>query len=159
MRRSATQPRRSGCPIGIALDVLGDPWTLLIVRDLMFKGGKTFQDFSSAGEGIASNILSDRLARLELHGILTKDRDEADARRFIYRLTTKGIDLAPVLVDLVVWAAQYARTDAPAEEVRAMRMDREGYLEKVRRAWLESQPKRRSRPKAKGKAAGSPRRG
>lgn len=118
------------------------------MRDLMFKGRTTFLEFADAGEGIATNILSDRLARLEAHGIVTKDRDAIDARRFIYRLTAKGIDLAPVLVDLVVWSAQYARTDAPPDVVRAMRVDREGFLEGVRRTWRDSQPKPRPKPKA-----------
>lgn len=127
---------RSGCPIGIALDLIGDPWTLLIVRDLMFKGGKNFNDFLGAGEGIASSVLTDRLARLEAHGVVDRARDPADARRFIYRLTAKGIDLAPVLVELVLWAAAHEKTDAPPQVLRAMRSDRTGFVAQVRRAWL-----------------------
>lgn len=143
MRRNQANQPRSGCPIGIALDLIGDPWTLLIVRDLMFKGAETFNDFLQAGEGIATNVLTDRLVRLESNGIVSKDRDRADARRFIYRLTAKGIDLAPVLVDLVLWSAAYARTEAPPEVVRAMRVDREGFLAQVRAGWKATQPRRR----------------
>lgn len=150
MRRNQAQQPRSGCPIGIALDLVGDPWTLLIVRDLMFKGAKTFNDCLEAGEGIATNILTDRLARLEANGIVSKERDATDARRFIYRLTGKGIDLAPVLVDLVIWSATYANTDAPPDVVRAMRTDRDGFLTQVRDAWKACQPKRRSQKKASG---------
>lgn len=138
MRRRQAQQPRSGCPIGIALDLVGDPWTLLVVRDLMFKGAKTFQDFVEAGEGIATNVLSDRLARLEAGGVVSKARDASDARRYVYRLTAKGIDLAPVLVDLVLWSATYARTDAPPEVLRAMRKDREGFIAGVRQAWARS---------------------
>lgn len=138
MRRRQVQQPRSGCPIGIALDLVGDPWTLLVVRDLMFKGAKTFQDFVDAGEGIATNVLSDRLARLEASGIVSKARDPSDARRYVYRLTAKGIDLAPVLFELVLWSATYARTDAPPEVLRAMKKDREGFLAGVRQSWEPS---------------------
>lgn len=141
MRRSQAHQPRSGCPIGIALDLIGDPWTLLIVRDLMFKGGKTFNDFLEAGENIATNVLTDRLARLEANGIVGKERDTADARRFIYRLTEKGADLAPVLVELVLWAARYEKTDAPPDVLRAMRGDRDNFLKQVRASLHVAQPK------------------
>jgi DNA-binding HxlR family transcriptional regulator len=127
--------RRSGCPISTALEVLGDAWSLLIVRDLMFKGHRTFNEFLRAGEGIASNILSERLARLESAGILTKRRDPQDARRHLYRLTEKGIDLAPALVEIVLWSARYEDTDAPESVLHEMRFHRERFLAGVREAW------------------------
>jgi len=133
--RSAGTGRRSGCPISIALETLGDPWSLLIVRDLMFKGHRTFKAFLGAGEGIASNILADRLARLEAAGIVERHRDPEDARRVLYRLTAKGIDLAPALVELVLWSARYEETDAPPPVLRAMRSDRARFLRQVRQAW------------------------
>jgi DNA-binding HxlR family transcriptional regulator len=125
--------RRSGCPISIALEMFGDHWSLLIVRDLLFKGFRTFNEFRAAGEGIASNILSDRLARLEREGIVTKETSPEDARRFIYRLTAKGIDLAPVLVEIVLWVSKYADTDAPPEVVREMRSNREKFIINIRK--------------------------
>lgn len=115
--------------------MLGDPWTLLIVRDLIFKGGNTFGDFLTAGESIATNILADRLNRLEANGIVEKRRDPADARRLIYRLTKKGIDLAPVMVEIVLWAATHEKTDAPPDVIRAMRKDKAAFLEQVRARW------------------------
>ena len=142
MRRSRNQSHRSGCPIGITLDMLGDAWTLLVVRDLMFKGGKTFGDFLSADEGIATNIMTDRLCRLEANGIVDKRRDPADARRLIYRLTEMGIDLAPALVEMVLWATTYERTDAPPEIIRAMRNDKAEFLKQLRAAWQAAQPER-----------------
>lgn len=135
MPRISSHPPRSGCPISIALELFGDPWSLLIVRDLMFKGIDTFGGFQQAGEGIATNILSDRLERLEQTGILTKARDRADGRRFVYRLTEKGIALAPVLVELVLWSAEFEHTDAPAPTVALMRGQRARFLRQVRQQW------------------------
>lgn len=156
VRRSARQERRSGCPIGIALDLVGDPWTLLIVRDLMFKGRKTFKDFAAGGEGISTNVLTDRLLRLEETGIVDKDRDAEDGRRLVYRLTEKGIELAPVLVELVLWAAAYEDTDAPPEVLAAMRTDRQGFLSHVRTAWRCVRPgPGRGRDAAKASRLGS----
>jgi len=125
---AARRRQRSGCPISIALELLGDPWSLLIVRDLMFKDRRTYNDFLQGGEGIASNILADRLRKLEEAAIIEKRRDPNDARRYLYRLSPKGIDLAPVLVELVIWSARHARTDAPAAVVRSMRSDKAAFI-------------------------------
>lgn len=136
MPTSAVRRRhRSGCPISIALDLLGDAWSLLIVRDLMFKDRRTYNDFLTGGEGIASNVLADRLRKLEEANIIDKRRDPEDARRFLYRLSPKGVDLAPVLVELIIWSARHEQTDAPPEVVRSMRSDRENFLADVRRRW------------------------
>jgi DNA-binding HxlR family transcriptional regulator len=135
VRRSRKPSHRSGCPIGITLDMLGDPWTLLVVRDLMFKGGKAFGDFLSAEEGIATNVLADRLSRLESNGIVERKRDPADARRLIYRLTEKGIDLAPVMVEIVLWATRHEKTNAPPEIIRAMRKDKVAFAAQLRARW------------------------
>lgn len=135
MSKKSRRAPRSGCPISIALEIFGDSWSLLIVRDLMFKGLRTFNEFAAAGEGIATNVLSDRLTRLEATGILTKGPDPADARRIHYRLTEKGIDLAPALVELVLWAASYETTDAPEGTLHAMRSNRRAFLSAVRRRW------------------------
>ena len=120
--------RRSGCPISISLELFGDRWSLLVVRDLMFKGLRTFKEFAAAGEGIATNVLADRLERLEAAGIIRRDADPSDARRVLYRLSDKGFALAPVLVEMVIWAAKYEDTDAPPATVRAMRRDRAAFI-------------------------------
>lgn len=129
--------RRSGCPVSISLELLGDRWSLLIVRDLMVRGLRTFKEFHEAGEGIASNILADRLRRLGEVGIIEAEPAEGDARRIHYRLTERGIDLAPVLLDLLLWAARHETTSAPAALVERMEQDREGFLAEVRRRWKE----------------------
>ena len=82
--------RRSGCPVSIALEIVGDRWSLLILRDLMVRGSKTFKDFEDAGEGIATNVLADRLRRLEAAGLLLRESEVGDGRRKIYRLDGEG---------------------------------------------------------------------
>jgi len=133
--RCPAPKHRSGCPISIALEILGDAWSLLIVRDLMFKNKTTFNDFLEAGEGIATNILSDRLQRLESVGVIQKGRDSSDARRFVYRLTPKGMGLAPVIVELVIWSAGHHDTDAPPQVLKAMKSDRTTFIDQLRRQW------------------------
>jgi len=101
----------------------------------MFKGLRTFGEFAGAGEGVATNVLADRLARLEEAGIIVRRRDPADARRIVYRLTRKGIDLAPVLIEMIVWADRYEETDAPSDTVRAMRTKRAAVIADVEDQW------------------------
>lgn len=138
MARSKLSKRRSNCPLNVSLELFGDRWTLLIVRDLMLKGRTHFGELLDGGEGIASNILTDRLAKLEAHGIVRRRRDTADGRRLTYRLTQRGIDLAPVLLEMILWAAKHEATAAPPKEVKAMERDRAGYLAAIRKAWADS---------------------
>jgi len=99
--------RVTGCPIAYGLDTFGDRWSLLVIRDLMLNRRKTYQEFLHAGEGVATNILADRLKHLEAEGIIDKSRDPENRRSFIYSLTSKGHDLAPVLIEIVRWAGKY----------------------------------------------------
>ena len=135
MRNSTCPGHRSLCPINLSLEIFGDRWSLLIVRDLIFFGRTSFYDFMHAGERIASNILTDRLKTLEANGIVERRRDESDARRVRYALTEKGIDLAPVLIDMVHWAARHETTAAPPEIVEDMRLNRERFLADIRTRW------------------------
>ncbi|MGH9613914.1 MAG: winged helix-turn-helix transcriptional regulator, partial [Bryobacteraceae bacterium] len=84
--------RRSGCPVSISLEMFGDRWSLLIVRDLMVRGFRTFKEFQGSDEGIATNILADRLRKLSAAGIVSAEAEKTDGRRVNYRLTEKGID-------------------------------------------------------------------
>lgn len=126
---------RSGCPIGLALDIFGDSWSLLIIRDMMFRGKETFDDFEKAGEGIATNILADRLSRLEAAGILHRRRSQVDARRFVYRLTKKGIELAPVLTELILWSARHEKTDAPPALIAKMAANPRAFARSIAADW------------------------
>ena len=137
--RKKSGRRRSRCPLNATIEAFGDGWSLLIVRDLMFKGRTTFKDFLDAEEGISTNILADRLEKLEAIGIIARERFPGDARRIRYRLTKKGLDLAPVLVEMIVWGARHEDTDAPPAAIRRMTGDRERFLAEVRRAWGASQ--------------------
>jgi DNA-binding HxlR family transcriptional regulator len=137
---SSKQRRRSGCPVSISLEIFGDRWSLLIVRDLMVRGFRTFKQFEQSGEGIATNILADRLRKLESDGIITAEPDKEDRRRVSYHLTEKGIDLAPVLLELLIWGARHEETGAPCGLIEAMAKNREQILAEVRRRWQERDP-------------------
>ena len=132
--------RRSGCPVSVSLDTVGDRWSLLIIRDLMVRGYRTFKEFLDSGEGIATNILADRLQRLERAEILTAQVEESDARRVNYRLTEKGIDLAPVLLELLVWGARHEETEAPPAFMSEVEQNRAWFLAEVRRRWRDEDP-------------------
>ncbi len=133
----AIPKHRSGCPVSIALDMFGDRWSLLIVRDLMVRGYRTFGEFQRSGEGIATNILADRLHKLEAQAILTAEVDRTDGRKLNYRLTEKGIDLAPVLLELLIWGARHEESGIACSVILKMEKNREELLAEVRRRWRE----------------------
>ena len=135
MHRGNRQGRRSGCPLNVAVEVFGDHWSLLIIRDLMFKGAHSFNDLMDGGEGIATNILAQRLEHLATQGIVIKARMATDRRRYNYLLTEKGINLAPVLVEMVIWGARYEKTDAPAAEIQELKDRRDDSLARIRKQW------------------------
>jgi DNA-binding HxlR family transcriptional regulator len=103
----------------------------------MVRAYRTFKQFETSGEGIATNVLSNRLRRLERAGIIHAERDEKDRRRVNYQLTEKGIDLAPALLDLLIWGARHEQTGAPCEVIQKMADEREQVLREVRRRWQE----------------------
>ena len=140
MARKAVPRNRSGCPVNLSLEVFGDRWSLLIVRDLMVRGFRTFRDFLESGEGIATNILADRLRRLQRNGIVAAAVDETDRRRVNYRLTEKGIDLAPVMLELLIWGARHEKTAAPPAIVAEMAKTRRAVLTETRRRWRQGDP-------------------
>ncbi|PCJ86539.1 MAG: transcriptional regulator [Hyphomicrobiales bacterium] len=118
--RKHDQKRKSGCPIAFGLDTFGDRWSLLVIREIMLRGKKTYSDFLEADERIASNILVDRLKHLEAEGILVKTRDPDNRRSFLYSLSDKGRDLAPILIEIIKWSGKhderaFAMTDVLAE--------------------------------------------
>jgi DNA-binding HxlR family transcriptional regulator len=132
--------RRSGCPVSISLEIFGDRWSLLIIRDLMVRGYRTFKQFQESGEGIATNILADRLERLEKAALITVESDSTDGRRLNYRLTERGIDLAPVLLELLIWGARHENSGAPCALIGNMEDNRGQVLAEVRKRWRDRDP-------------------
>lgn len=125
----AKQIRRSDCPINFALEVFGDKWTFLIVRDLMFKGKHYYGEFLNSEERIATNILADRLLLLEEEGIVLKTDDPSHGSKYIYKLSRKGIDLLPVLTEVIMWSAKYDKDSAiDVEFVNRVKRDKAGLL-------------------------------
>jgi DNA-binding HxlR family transcriptional regulator len=138
--RISNVKHRSGCPVSAALDLVGDRWSLLLVRDMMVRGYRTFREFQGSGEGIATNILADRLQKLEAGGIVVRERAAEDGRSTHYRLTEKGIALAPVLLELLIWGAHHEKTDAPSAAIEHMEQNRATVLAEAYRRWEQRDP-------------------
>jgi len=105
MRFDGLKGRRSDCPVNFAVEALGDKWSLVILRDMIFWGKKTYGEFLKSDERIATNILADRLAYLEREGLISKSPDPNDKRKDIYRVTEKGLALAPMFIEMIAWSA------------------------------------------------------
>ena len=121
---------RSGCPLNASVEMLGDRWSLLIIRDMMLSGYRSFNQFLRSYERIATNVLADRLRRLEKYAIVASAPDPADGRKRIYSLTPKGLGLAPVLTEMVLWAAAFEDTgNQPL--VRRIRKNKQKFLDDV----------------------------
>lgn len=125
---------RSDCPVSYALDFLGDKWTFLIIRDLV-DGKKFYKDFLSSKEGIATNILSDRLKKLEANGIVEWKVYEKLKTKKEYFLTEKGKDLIPILLDIIVWSDKHQTgLDVRPNLIDKVKNDREGLITEIRSA-------------------------
>lgn len=134
MRKKKVE-HRSNCPISTALDVLGDKWSLLIVRDIAFKGLHTYGEFLNSDEKIATNILADRLALLEMSGIIKKQTHPDSKAKILYTLTSKGIDLIPSLVEIIAWSDRYYNIHPDAKAfAKSVRKDREGVIRQLKSA-------------------------
>ena len=132
---SRNPPRQgSNCPIGYALEIFGDRWTLLVLRDLMLAGRRHYRELVANPEGIATNVLADRLKRLEQRGLISKTRDARDARQFLYTPTEAAIALVPMLLEMVAWSSEVADVVVDANLVRSFREDRERCIRDVQNA-------------------------
>ena len=115
---------RSDCPIGYTLDIFGDKWTMLIIRDLLLYGKDSFSEFLCSDEKIATNILTDRLNMLLRDGFVTKHTAPTNKSKFLYRPTEKAIELIPVLMEITLWAEKYNPAGAPADIVEPLKKNR-----------------------------------
>ena len=126
---------RSDCPIGKTLDILGDKWSLLIVRDLVFKGKNTYGDFLNGGEGITTSVLADKLALLECGGIISKGIHPESKAKILYTLTPKGIDLIPVLAEVIEWSEKHHEVHPFATAfVKQLKKDKAGVIKMLRQS-------------------------
>ncbi len=121
MENASPSPHRSGCPINLGLELFGDRWSLLIVRDIMFAGKRHFREFLASAEGISSNILADRLVRLTEAGVLTRAGDPEHKLKAIYSLTEKGIELLPIIAEISRWSRKYEPVDPDLARTGAAR--------------------------------------
>jgi len=119
----------NGCPIRYGAAVFGDPWSLVILRDLIFKGARYYGDLLKNEEGISTNILASRLESLEQEGLVHRRQDPANKTRVIYSLTEKSIDLVPVLMEMIKWSAKWdGKTEVPPSILSEIQTDPEGYI-------------------------------
>jgi DNA-binding HxlR family transcriptional regulator len=133
--------RRSTCPISSTLDILGDKWTLLIIRDLMFKAKKTYGEFLQSEEKIATNILADRLLILEKNGIVEKRAFPGNKVKNLYRLTPKGIDLMPTLLEIILWGDKYFEIPERIHRLaRDIRKNKNGAVKEIRKRLAAKDP-------------------
>ena len=123
---------KSDCPINLSLEVIGDRWTLLIIRDMMFAGKRHFREFLQSEEGISSRTLADRLQALQDEGIVTRHDDPTHKLKAVYRLTSAGIDLLPILVNLGIWGNRYRPAD-PELGAIAEGLSADGAIEQMKR--------------------------
>ena len=107
---------RSHCPVNYGLEAFGDRWALLILRDIIFRGKRTYGEFLKSEEGFATNILATRLDHLVAVGILQRDIDEADGRKDIFSITEKGLDLIPLIFEMILWSSKYDK-DSEAKRI------------------------------------------
>lgn len=126
----SSSKKRSNCPISSSLDVWGDKWSLLIVRDLIFKKQSTYGDFLKSDEKIATNILASRLLMLEENGIISKQDHPDSKAKVLYKLTEKGINLLPLLIEINLWAEKYSEIPESQKLIlNEVKKDKVGFIE------------------------------
>ena len=129
----STTKKRSECPISSSLDIWGDKWSLLIVRDLMFSRQCTYGDFLKSEEKIATNILASRLQMLEDNGVISKQEHPESKAKVLYKLTQKGIDLLPMMIEINLWADKYFTLPPDRKEMlNELRKDKEEFIKQKR---------------------------
>lgn len=127
-----TSKKRSECPLSCSLDVFGDKWSLLIIRDLMFGNKRTYNDFLKSEEGIATNILASRLKGLEENGIIEKSAHPDSKAKILYKLTTKGIDLLPIIMEVYIWSDKYMTIPANIKAtIKEAKKDKDKFIKLV----------------------------
>jgi DNA-binding HxlR family transcriptional regulator len=128
---------RSHCPINFTLEHFGDKWSFLIIRDLMFKGKRHYNEFLEAGEKVSTSVLGDRLKKLEEMGIISKGEDVVKKSRIRYSLTQKGIDLLPILLEMIIWGGLNDElTESPIEFMDQAQNNKEDLIKEIRKGLI-----------------------
>ncbi len=124
---------RTHCPISFALDLIGDKWSLLILRDIIFKDKNKYKDFLNSGESISTNILADRLAQLERAGFINKKDDPTNGKQYLYKPTKMALDLIPVMLEMVRWSGKHdPKTAAPSEFLEELELGTKKMTKKIK---------------------------
>ena len=126
---------RSHCPVNYLLELLGDKWSLLIIRDMMLEGKKSYGEFLASDEKIATNVLASRLTSLERNGLISKKRDIENGTKYIYSLTDKSLSLAPLFLDIMIWSAEFAPFPISKERLKLAKegtVNRDRVIEQIR---------------------------
>jgi len=124
--------RRSDCPLSLSLDIFGDKWSLLIIRDLMFGNKCTYNDFLKSEEGIATNILASRLKGLEENGVIEKTAHPDSKAKKLYKLTLKGIDLLPIIMEAYIWSDKYYEMPSDLKtKIKEAKKDKDKFLKQI----------------------------
>lgn len=127
-----TNKKRSECPLSCSLDVFGDKWSLLIIRDLLFYKKGTYNDFLKSEEGIATNILASRLKALEENGIIDKSAHPDSKAKNLYRLSKKGIDLLPIIMEVYIWSDKYFTMPSEIKEIiKEAKKDKDKFVKQI----------------------------
>ena len=130
----------AGCPIAFAAETFGDKWTLLVLREVLLFGKKHFDELAKMREGIATNILSSRLEQMIARGLLTKEGDPGNRRRFVYAPTEKALDLLPACAELILWASKYdPATAVSGEQIAAFRRNKKKAMRDLRSSFARDQ--------------------
>lgn len=127
----STEQKRSSCPLSLSLDILGDKWTLLIIRDLIFFKKQYYNEFLSSSEKIATNILSQRLKSLESQNFVSKTRDPLNRSKNIYKVSQKGLDLLPVLLELMLWGHKHSDSAPLVEIMNRIKNNKAKFMEDI----------------------------
>jgi DNA-binding HxlR family transcriptional regulator len=132
MGKAKSNCRQSGCPVAFTLDTFGDKWSLLVLRDMFMNGKRYYGEFLESPEHVASNILADRLKRLEEARVITKNHDPENQKKYVYELTQKGVDLLPLMLEAITWGSKYlSGNTAPKEFLRRLKKDREAVTHEI----------------------------
>lgn len=130
-KNESSTPPSNPCPVSFALETFGDRWTLIVLRDVVLESRYQYKEILAANPGLATNILADRLRRLQRRGLVSKQRDDEDARQYLYKPTNLAISVVPMLVEMIIWGTEHGEGHGSRQFSRKFKTDREGLIWKL----------------------------